>query len=221
MLEMVVVWLPHIIWHKLGIPPQPPCPEHGFPDEGEDDFVMSKGMARPRRFCGVTRDTSGFIVGSLHMCTKCKAEKDQMADESVEKKAKHYHFRAYNPGVISQYLQHPKFSFVGSELQLLRLTHRRAVTADFERLVCSSAASAGGSNVSAQQKLLSELHTGGRGEEEEEARCFYMGAPRKEGGTAKQEMMREKQRAWAATSRAKAKSKREHENENSSAAASE
>ena len=154
------------------------------------------------------------------MCTKCKAEKDQMADESVEKKAKHYHFRSYNPGVISQYLQHPKFSFVGSELQL-RLTHRRAVTADFERLVCSSAASAGGSNVSAQQKLLSELHTGGRGEEEEEARCFYMGAPRKEGGTAKQEMMREKQRAWAATSRAKAKSKREHENENSSAAASE
>jgi hypothetical protein len=46
---------------------------------------------------------------------------------------------------------------VGSELQL-RLSHRRAVTADFERLVCSSAASAGGSNVSAQQKVLSELH---------------------------------------------------------------
>jgi len=46
MLEMVVVWLPHIIWRKLGIPPQPPCPVHGFPDEGEDDFVMSKGMAR-------------------------------------------------------------------------------------------------------------------------------------------------------------------------------
>ena len=67
------------------------------------------------------------------MCSKCKAEKDKMADES-EKKAKHYHFRSYNPGVISQYLQHPKFSFVGSELQL-RLTHRRAVTADFERLL--------------------------------------------------------------------------------------
>ena len=36
MLEMVVVWLPHIIWRKLGIPPQPPCPEHGFPDEDEN-----------------------------------------------------------------------------------------------------------------------------------------------------------------------------------------
>ena len=49
-----------------------------------------------------------------------------------------------------------------------------------------------------------------------------MGAPRKEGGTAKQEMMRGKQRAWAATSRARAKQlKQEREHENSSAAASE
>jgi hypothetical protein len=50
-------------------------------------------MARPRRFCGVTRDTSGFLVGSLHMCSKCKAEKDAMTDES-EKKDKHCHFRS-------------------------------------------------------------------------------------------------------------------------------
>ena len=148
MLEMVVVWLPHIIWRKSGIPRQPPCPVHGFPDEGEDDFVMPKGMAQPRRFCGVTRDTSGFLVGSLHMCSKCKDAKDAMVDGS-EKKAKHYHFRSYNKGVTSQYLRHPKFSFVGSELQL-RLTHRRAVTADFERLVCSSAASAGGSRAALQ-----------------------------------------------------------------------
>ena len=37
LLEMVVVWLPHIIWRKLGIPSQPPCPVHGFPEEGEED----------------------------------------------------------------------------------------------------------------------------------------------------------------------------------------
>ena len=71
-----------------------------------------------------------------------------------------------------------------------------------------------------QQQQQQQQPGGGVGEERKRKRQgASMGAPRKEGGTAQQEMMREKQRAWAATSRAKLKAKREHEN--SSAAASE
>ena len=29
-LTWVLVWLPHILWRRHGIPPQPPCPRHGF-----------------------------------------------------------------------------------------------------------------------------------------------------------------------------------------------
>ena len=74
LLKMVVVWLPHVIWRKLGIPPQSPCPVHGLPMADENDFVTPKGMAQPRRFCGVTHDTSGFLVGSLsikRLCSDC------------------------------------------------------------------------------------------------------------------------------------------------------
>ena len=29
-LTWVLVWLPHLLWRRHGIPPQPPCPRHGF-----------------------------------------------------------------------------------------------------------------------------------------------------------------------------------------------
>lgn len=154
-LQMAIVWLPHVLWRALGAPLEPPCPDHGFPAPGETSFVKQHGMAPPRRFTGVTRETSGYIIGSVHTCAKCKAEKDAL--HGAAKKAKSFSFRSYSAGVLKQYLKHKVFSFIADELDI-QITWRQAVTSDFKRLLVSAVSMAGGSNVNAMQLLFSELH---------------------------------------------------------------
>ena len=75
-LTWVLVWLPHILWRRHGIPPQPPCPRHGF-----DCTVKPHGKksARPRRYVDVFLSNCGWLVGTVHKCVQCQRERAALA----------------------------------------------------------------------------------------------------------------------------------------------
>ena len=83
----VIVWLPHLLWRHLKIPPQPPCPKHGF-----DCVVKQHGtkVVRPRRYVGVNLHDCGWLVGSCHKCMTCMAERAAAKSQGLPFKHLHY-----------------------------------------------------------------------------------------------------------------------------------
>ena len=125
---------------------------HGFPADDEQDFVTQHGSVRPRRVSGLTQCTSGYLVGTLHKCHKCKGERAQL--QGAARKARHYYFRSYHPGMLQKYSEHPKFSFVALEFPLM-LSHRHAVTQDLHTVATSYMSMVGGGNASSLHALIS------------------------------------------------------------------
>ena len=87
----VIVWLPHLLWSHCGVPPQPPCPVHGF-----DCNVTQHGkkLAPPRRFVGLFLERCGWLVGSVHKCDKCMEAYLERKTNGTLRKTDHYFFFA-------------------------------------------------------------------------------------------------------------------------------
>jgi hypothetical protein len=86
----VIVWLPHLLLSHCGVPPQPPCPVHGF-----DCNVTQHGkkLAPPRRFVGLFLERCGWLVGSVHKCDKYMEAYLERKTNGTLRKTDHYFFR--------------------------------------------------------------------------------------------------------------------------------
>lgn len=118
----VIVWLPQYLWRHLGVPHQPPCPRHGF-----HDGVTEHDTARPRYYCDMFRGSSGWVVGTVHSCCKCKAEKAKMKQDGDPQYEEHTHyFRTYDPRVTEAYFK-SEWRMVAHKMPI-RFTWDRGVT---------------------------------------------------------------------------------------------
>ena len=154
-LQSVIVWLPQYLWRRsnLGVPDQPPCPRHGFHSR-----VTEHDTARPRYYSDTSLRSSGWIVGSVNTCALCKSERAKLkADGNPIYKQHHHYFRSYNPKVTEKYFQSESWNFI-AYLMPVRLTFRRGVSTNLAQLVTSSCTMSGGSNPTAIDSLLQELH---------------------------------------------------------------
>jgi hypothetical protein len=90
--------------------------------------VVFMEWAPPRNFVGDSVASSGVVVGTKEMCTKCRATRqEQKRDGMATNQLQSYIFRNYDERCIAAYLADPNLAFVGLAFPL-QMSHRSAAS---------------------------------------------------------------------------------------------
>ena len=152
----VVVWRPDVQFksvlpHDDRASLRPCCPFCR-----SNAHVVFMEWAPPRNFVGDSVASSGVVVGTKEMCTKCRATRqEQKRDGMATNQLQSYIFRNYDERCIAAYLADPNLAFVGLAFPL-QMSHRSAATKHLVGHCYAMCTTAGSSNAEALSNVYRE-----------------------------------------------------------------